>query len=149
MVPEFTVWIHVSRTPAEVFEAVADPAILSRYFTTAGADKRLDAPGPVQWEFADFPGPFTVQAVEARSPERIVIDWPQQDDPAASTRVTFTFEPVESGTRTKVSVSETGWPMTEAGLAASYGNCMGWSQMLAALKLWVEHGINLRAGAYK
>jgi len=26
---------------------------------------------------------------------------------------------------------------------------MGWSQMLAALKVWAEHGINLREGMYK
>jgi uncharacterized protein YndB with AHSA1/START domain len=51
--------------------------------------------------------------------------------------------------RTKVSISESGWPETETGRKASYGNCMGWSQMLAALKCWVEHGINLREGAYK
>jgi len=25
---------------------------------------------------------------------------------------------------------------------------MGWSQMVAALKLWLEHGINLREGMY-
>jgi len=34
-------------------------------------------------------------------------------------------------------------------LQASFGNCMGWSQMLAALKAWLEHGINLREGMYK
>lgn len=28
----------------------------------------------------------------------------------------------------------------------SYGNCMGWSQMLDAMKAWLEHGINLREG---
>ena len=53
-----------------------------------------------------------------------------------------------------------GWPQglsgsaplqmaTPAGLQASYDNCMGWSQLLAALKMWVEHGINLREGMYK
>jgi len=44
---------------------------------------------------------------------------------------------------------EAGWRDTDAARAASYGNCMGWSQMLAALKMWVEHGINLREGAYR
>ena len=41
------------------------------------------------------------------------------------------------------------WRETPSGLKASYGNCMGWSQMLAAMKAWIEHGINLREGAYK
>ena len=34
-------------------------------------------------------------------------------------------------------------------LQSSYGNCQGWSQMLAALKAWLEYGINLREGMYK
>ena len=149
MKPEFTVWIHVSHPPAEVYEAVADPAILSRYFTTGGAIGRLETGSTVQWEFSDFPGAFPVEVIEAEKPLRIVIDWPRTDDKDKSTRVTFAFEPVDGGKRTKVSASESGWPDTAKGHAASYQNCMGWSQMLAALKAWVEHGINLREGAYK
>ena len=149
MKPEFTVWIHVSRPPAEVYEAVADPGILSRYFTTGGAVGRMEAGATVQWEFSDFPGAFPVEVIEAKSPERIAFDWPRADAKEESTRVTFKFEPVDGGQRTKVSVSENGWPDDDAGRAASYKNCMGWAQMLAALKTWVEYGINLREGAYK
>jgi uncharacterized protein YndB with AHSA1/START domain len=58
------------------------------------------------------------------------------------------FEALEDG-RTLVAISEEGWRETEGGLKASYGNCMGWSQMLCALKVWLEHGINLREGMYK
>ena len=60
----------------------------------------------------------------------------------------MTFTAVEDG-RTKVEVSESGWSDSDAGVKASYGNCMGWSQMLAAMKAWKEYGINLREGAYK
>ena len=60
----------------------------------------------------------------------------------------MTFAPVE-GDRTLVTISEQGWRETQGGLDASYGNCMGWSQMLCALKMWIEHGINLRDGMYK
>ena len=48
-----------------------------------------------------------------------------------------------------MTIAEEGWRETEGGLQASYGNCMGWSQMLCAMKAWVEHGINLREGMYK
>ena len=34
-------------------------------------------------------------------------------------------------------------------LDASYGNCQGWTGMLLALRVWLEHGINLREGLYK
>ncbi len=39
----FTVFGHISRPCAEVYEAVADPAQLSQYFTTGGAQGRLEA----------------------------------------------------------------------------------------------------------
>ena len=34
-------------------------------------------------------------------------------------------------------------------LRGSYANTEGWTGMLLALKVWVEHGINLREGLYK
>ena len=81
--------------------------------------------------------------------EKIVLEW-KANEPGTdyNVAVTMTFTPVEEG-RTKVGISESGWSDTEAGVNASYGNCMGWSQMLAALKAWKEYGINLREGAYK
>jgi uncharacterized protein YndB with AHSA1/START domain len=147
---KFTVFAHVSRPPEAVYEAVADPEQLSRYFTTGGAEGRLETGAIVSWEFHDFPGAFPVEVVEAEPSERIVLRWAAAEDGSDgySTTVAFAFEPTEDG-RTKVSVAEEGWRETEAGLAASYGNCMGWSQMLCALKVWLEHGINLREAMYR
>ena len=147
----FTVFAHVSRPSREVFEAVADPAQLSRYFTTGGADGRLAPGATVSWDFHDFPGRFPVWVLEVDPGRSIVVEWEGHEGggPAGyRTRVTFTFEPVDNDTRTKVSVTEQGWDASATGIDASYGNCMGWSQMLAALKIWVEHGINLRDGMY-
>jgi uncharacterized protein YndB with AHSA1/START domain len=147
----FKVAARVSRPANEVFEAVADPDILSRYFTTGGAKGRLEAGATVSWDFHDFPGAFPVDVVEAEPNRRIVLRWDANEDgeaPAYKTTVTLTFEPLEGG-RTLVTVSEAGWRSTEAGLKASYGNCQGWSQMLCALKAYLEHGINLREGMYK
>ena len=145
----FKVMIHVSRPVHEVFEAVADPKQLSSYFTTGGASDRLEAGKTVTWDFHDFPGAFPVKVDEVVPDERIVLRW-EANEPGADyeTVVTITFTPIEPG-RTKVEVEERGWRDTEAGREASYSNCMGWSQMLAALKMWVEHHINLREGAYK
>lgn len=148
----FNVFAHVSRPVAEVFEAVADPAKLSHYFTTGGAQGRLETGATVTWDFHDFPGAFPVEVVEVVPNEKIVLQWKANDADAPAeymTTVTMTFEPLDGDTRTKVGISEQGWRETESGLKSSYGNCMGWSQMLAALKIWVEHGINLRDGMYK
>lgn len=151
MARQFTVWVMISAPPAQVYEAVADPDQLSAYFTTGGAKGRAETGATVTWEFADFPGPFPVEIGEATSPTRIALRWDVNEegvDPFKSD-VTFDFEPIDGGKRTKVSVTESGWHDTPAGEKAAYGNCMGWSQMLMAMKAWVEHGINLREGAYK
>lgn len=149
---EFTVFGFISKPPAEVYEAVADPATLSRYFTTGGAEGRAETGATVQWDFADFPGAFPVRVLETVAPERIVLRW--DGDPAATvehdgTEVTFVFRPVDAGSRTEVRVTERAWRPTEAGAQGAFGNCMGWSGMLAAMKVWLEHGINLREGFYK
>ena len=145
----FTVFIIVNRPRHEVFEAVADPAQLSHYFTTGGAEGRLEACATVTWDFHDFPGAFPVFVTEVVEDETIVFQW-QANEPGADYRVevTMRFTEVEPG-RTRVEIEERGWRDTGAARKASYGNCMGWSQMLAALKAWVEHGIVLRDGMYK
>ncbi len=54
------------------------------------------------------------------------------------------FEPVDRDA-TLVRISESGWKETPEGLKSSYGNCMGWMQMLCCLKVFVEQRVNLRA----
>ena len=149
MEPTFRVFIIVGRPRHDVFEAVADPKELSSYFTTGGASARLEQGQTVTWDFADFPGAFPVEVTDVVPDEKIVLNW-KANEPGADyqLQVTFRFTDVEGG-RTRVEVEESGWHDTDAALKASYGNCMGWSQMLAALKMWVEHGINLREGAYR
>ncbi|GAA3764953.1 SRPBCC family protein [Microbacterium kribbense] len=146
----FTVSGRVARPPAEVYEAVADPEQLSHYFTTGGARGRLDAGADVSWDFRDFPGRFPVDVVEAQPPTRIVIRWGGQSVTAADgrTTTTFEFEPIDDGARTLVTITESSWQVTPDGAHHAFDNCEGWTGMLAALKVWVEHGINLRDGFY-
>ena len=149
MEPTFTVFIFVNRPRSRVFEAVADPTELSSYFTTGGASARPEAGATVTWDFHDFPGAFPVHIREVVDNELIAFDWQaNEEDADYLIRVTMRFSDAGEG-RAKVEVEESGYRDTDAARKASYGNCMGWAQMLAALKAWVEHGINLREGAYK
>ena len=159
---KFRVATRIARPVHEVFEAVADPKQLSNYFTTGGAKGRLETGATVSWDFKDFPGAFPVEVVEVVPDEKIILKWeanegepPNLSDSdgtvrAASyqTKVTMTFSPIDDGARTLVEIREEGWRENQAALEASYGNCQGWSQMLCALKVWVEHGFNLRDGMY-
>jgi uncharacterized protein YndB with AHSA1/START domain len=155
---KFKVDGRIARPVAEVFEAVVNPAELSRYFTTGGAKGRLEAGSTVAWAFHDFPGAFPVEVVEVELNRRIVLRWDANEEAPSDgsavtsggykTKVAMTFEPLGKD-RTLVSISEEGWRETPNGLKASYGNCQGWSQMICALKAYLEHGINLREGMYK
>ncbi|WP_199423381.1 SRPBCC domain-containing protein [Actinotalea solisilvae] len=147
----FTVSGRVARPCAEVYEAIADPDQLSRYFTTGGARGRLEGGTEVSWEFADHPGAFPVSVVEAAPPRRIVIEWDGDATTSAEgrTRTVFELEPLDDDARTLVTITESSWQPTADGARAAFGNCEGWSSMLSALKAWVEHGINLREGFYR
>jgi uncharacterized protein YndB with AHSA1/START domain len=144
----FTVSGRVARPVAQVYEAVADPDQLSKYFTTGGARGRLEPGVDVTWDFADFPGRFPVTVVEADPPRKLVIRWEGRSALEKETTTTFEFEPIDGDTRTLVTITESAWQLTPDGAKNAFGNCEGWTGMLGALKAWVEHGINLREGFY-
>jgi uncharacterized protein YndB with AHSA1/START domain len=157
---KFRVAARIARPVHAVFEAVADPAQLSCYFTTGGAQGRLATGATVTWDFHDYPGAFPVEVIEVVPDEKIVLRWDAAEgaqDVAQGgtianadykTQVTMSFTALDDD-RTLVEIVEEGWRETQGALDASYGNCHGWTQMLCALKAWLEHGINLRQGMYK
>ena len=156
---KFRVAARIARPVHEVFEAVADPAQLSHYFTTGGAEGRLETGATVTWDFHDFPGAFPVEVVEVVPDERIVLEWGAHEAESGeigakgiktdyTTTVTMLFKPLDDG-RTLVEIVEEGWHDSPGALRGSYANSEGWTGMLLALKAWLEHGINLREGLYK
>ena len=157
---KFRVAARIAKPVHEVFEAVADPQQLSHYFTTGGAKGRLETGATVTWDFHDYPGAFPVHVIEVVPDERFVLEWKASEGEAPNveggemkdadynTTVTMTFKALDDG-RTLVEIAEEGWRENQGALSASYGNCQGWTGMLLALKVWLEHDINLREGLYK
>ena len=155
----FRVSGRIAKPVEEVFEAVADPEKLSCFFTTGGAEGRMEAGKTVMWDFADFPGAFPVEVVEVIPNKKIVFEWDATETEGGEigakmtgadykTTVTILFTPTDDG-RTLVQIVEEGWRETPGALRGSFGNCEGWTGMLLAMKVWLEHGINLREGLYK
>jgi uncharacterized protein YndB with AHSA1/START domain len=147
---KFTVRTGIQKPVADVFDAVYNPAKLAGYFTTGGASAPLDEGTTVQWKFADYHGAddegFPVTVTRVVPNELIVLEWAGEKDRPENV-VEMHFRPLDDNS-TLVSISEGGWSESQTGLNMSYGNCMGWSHMLSALKAYTEHGINLREGAY-
>ena len=146
---KFNLQTKIQKLVAEVFDAVYNPEKLSGYFTTGQASGPLDEGATVTWAFADNPGDekkrFPVTVTKNIPNELIVLSWQGAKDLQTVVEIHFDAD----GDSTLVRISETGWRETQADLDSSYGNCMGWSQMVSALKAYVEYGINLRKGAYE
>ncbi len=145
---KFTVQTKIQRPVNEVFDAVYNPDKLSAYFTNGGAGVPLEEGTTVEWAFADNPGAepvkFPVEVKSVTKNRSIVFGWEGAKD--LQTRIEIEF--IEDAKDTIVKITESGWRPTQEDLDSSYLNCMGWSQMLSALKAFVEYGINLRKGAY-
>lgn len=145
---KFNVQTKIQKPIAEVFDAVYNPKKLSGYFTNGGASAPLNEGTTVEWAFADNPGDsehkFPVEVKKMVPNELIVLGW--EGAKGLQTKVEMKFE--ADGDDTIVRISETGWRETQDDLNSSYLNCMGWSQMISALKAYAEYGIDLRKGAY-
>jgi len=143
---KFDTYAKIAKPVSEVFEAVVDPKKLSGYFTTGGAKGRLEEGATVTWDFHDFPGAFPVHVKKVEPNKRIELEW-QAADGDYNTRVRMEFESLGPD-KSLVRISESGWRSTPKALESAFGNCRGWSQMVLALKVYVEQGINLRSFLY-
>ena len=63
------------------------------------------------------------------------------------TLVTFTLEPQQDNS-TVVRVQEAGKEFSEQNLEWALENTAGWANFLACMKAYLEHGIQLRKGAF-
>jgi uncharacterized protein YndB with AHSA1/START domain len=154
---KFQVHTKIQKPLSEVFDAVYNPSKLSGYFTTGGASASLDEGTTVIWRFADYPGDAPVIVKKLVPNKQIIFEWDAYEPPETpgiiptptgyKTTVEMTFESLDPN-NTLVKISESGWRETQRGLDGSYGNCFGWSQMICALKAYLEYGISLRKGAF-
>jgi uncharacterized protein YndB with AHSA1/START domain len=129
----------IRRPAAEVFEAFIDPAITSRFWFTKGS-ARLEAGKEVQWdwEMYNFSVPVRVKVVEQN--KRIVVEWDAYEDPSTIEWV-FTARPDNT---TFVSITNSGFGGTrEEAVKKALDSTEGFTFVLAGLKAWLEHGIEL------
>src|SRR5215216_7724719 len=141
---KFQVQVKIQRPLTQVFDAVANPNQLSRYFVQKSSGP-LAAGATVRWKFPEFPDEFDVVVREVIDGERIAFEWPANEGDY-NTRVEMVFKPLDAN-NTMVQISESGWRDSPKGVEGSYDNCGGWMHMLMCLKAYLEHGINLRAGS--
>ena len=130
----------VRRPVAEVFEALVDPAITSRFWFSKGSG-RLDANQHVRWEWEMYGASADVVVVAVVPNERILVTWGGADH---RTSVEWTFAPMGDD-RTLVTVKNWGFSGDDdARVAAALDAKGGFTLHLAGLKVFLEHGIEPR-----
>lgn len=127
----------VRRPRDDVFNAFVDPEVTTRFWFTGSSGKL--APGARvtwHWEMYGVSADVRVKAIEP--PSRILIEW---DEPSTTVEWVFTSLGAEA---TLVQISNTGFQGTEAEVVGMALDAMGgFSLVLAGLKAWLEHGIDL------
>jgi uncharacterized protein YndB with AHSA1/START domain len=128
----------IRRPASRVFEAFADPAATSRFWFTRGSG-RLETGARVRWDWEMY-GVGTDVEVKAIEPgRRILIDWDTADTP---TEVEWRFEDRDGDTL--VTVENRGFEDSAAGVARALDSTGGFNLVMAAAKIWLEHGIDPR-----
>jgi uncharacterized protein YndB with AHSA1/START domain len=128
----------IRRPVSEVFEAIIDPAITSRFWFSKGSG-RLEVGKKVRWdwEWYDVSNQVTAKTIEPN--KLIVMEWPGYSGP---TTVTWRFREVDGGTF--LEVEETGWTGTGDELVKYVCDSTGgFTWTLAGMKAWLEHGLEL------
>lgn len=130
----------IRRPVEEVFEAIIDPSITSKFWFSKGSD-RLETGKRVRWDWESHDVSIEVSAKAVERNKRVLIEWPGYTGP---TEVEWTFQALPDGT-TFVRVQESGWTDTDADKLVRYvaDSTQGFTLMLAGLKALLEHDIRL------
>jgi uncharacterized protein YndB with AHSA1/START domain len=129
----------IRRPVEEVFEAIVDPEITSKFWFSKGSG-RLETGRTVRWEWEAHEVSIEVTA-KAIEPSRLVrTEWPGY---TGQTEVEWTFQAVPDGT-TFVRIRESGWTDDADKLVRYVAySTQGFTLMLAGLKALLEHNIRL------
>lgn len=127
--------ILIRRSPAEVFRAFVDPAITTRFWFSDGSGP-LAPKARVHWSWGMYGVSTDVQVRRFEQDKLILMDWDLNTRP---TEVEWTFTPKADGTF--VEVKNRGFAADEDGVRKAIDSATGFTLVLAAAKIWLEHGI--------
>jgi uncharacterized protein YndB with AHSA1/START domain len=137
--PVATAEMLIRRPVADVFEAIVDPRITSRFWFTKGSGK-LEPGKEVRWDWEMYGVSTQVKVKEFEPNRRILLEWEGYD---ALTTVEWHFTDRADGT-TFVGVTETGFrgdgdKIVQQAIASTEG----FTLVLAGMKAFMEHDVRL------
>jgi uncharacterized protein YndB with AHSA1/START domain len=128
----------------EVFEGIIDPKHMSNYFISSGS-ARMEEGKTVTWTWADFgDAKLDIKVKSIIEDKYISYLWSASGVEAL---VKMELESINPNT-TLVKITENGWNRDDEGIARLVEQTHGWVHFLCGLKVYLEHGINIRIGAF-
>jgi uncharacterized protein YndB with AHSA1/START domain len=129
----------IRKPVSEVFRAFIDPEVTKHFWFTKGSDK-LEVGKTVTWEWEMYNFSTKVVAKEIIDNQKITVDWFTSEK---ATTVDFDFKTLSDGS-TFVSITHYGFEKTgDELLEAIKDSTGGFTIVLAGLKAYLEHNINL------
>ncbi|RJO72509.1 polyketide cyclase [Nocardia panacis] len=129
----------IRRPPHEVFEALADPAITTRYWFT-GSTGRMDEGAKLTWTWDMYGASREIQVEKVEKNRLIRFTWNNYEVP---TTVEFSCLPFENNT-TYLRITETGYAGELSDrIIAVRDSTAGFAFMISGLKAVLERDIEL------
>ena len=137
--------IQIQKPVHEVFEAIVNPNSMSNYFISHGSG-RMEENAELIWQFPEFVMKVPIRVGKIEEDKYISFYWDGEDGKPLFVEISLTS--IKSND-TLVNVTEKSRDNDDAGIKWLKGNTEGWANFLACLKAWLDHGINLRKGAFE
>jgi uncharacterized protein YndB with AHSA1/START domain len=132
----------IRRPPHDVFEALADPAITTRFWYT-GSTGRMTEGAELTWTWAMYGVSSRVRVQQVEPGRRIRFGWDGYD-PEHPTTVEFRFVPCQGGT-TCLRITETGFTGdADTQVRRALDSTGGFTFLLSSVNAALEHDITLR-----
>ena len=137
------VQIGILKQANEIFNAIVDPEKMSKYFIS-GSTGRMESGKTLTWTWEDFGAELQIKVGKIEKDKTVSFEW---NGSGAECVVVITLES-KGENQTLVKITESDWPADYKGANQCMGQVEGWTNFLCCLKAYLEHGINLRVGAF-
>jgi uncharacterized protein YndB with AHSA1/START domain len=135
------VQLGIMRSASEIFEAVVNPDIMTRYFIS-GSNGIMESGKTLTWTWTDYEGKQEVKVGKIEKDKVVSFEW---SGSGVNCVVVITLEP-RGNDKTLVMITESEWPADYKGANQCMGQVQGWTHFLMCMKAYLEYGIDLRIG---
>ena len=131
----------IRKPVAEVFEAIVNPEITTRFWFTRSSG-RLDSGKQITWTWEMYDHSVDVDVKEIEVNQRILMEW---GNGSWMTKVEWVFTPYEED-KTYLSITNSGFQGSgDEVVSAALDSQGGFTWVLAGLKALLEHNVELNA----